>query len=245
MDKISELKYGKGYFQLKLKDSELESIRKIVNDHYLKNINKNYPSLEKLSKKGTISNYHKISKYIDHKKNWPMRSRTLAKKKSEKFIKLSFINELKKTFGNFKISDEYNIGHEEIYWLIVRPKKKSDVGSMHCDRWFWELNKDFTPKGKVRVKCWISLWCEGLNGLKVFPGSQLRKFKYSYENRDGEKKPLFKLPNLENKVKKLNCSPGTIIIFSDSLIHGGSVNNSSHTRVSIEFTMFVDKKKFN
>ena len=84
-----------------------------------------------------------------------------------------------------------------------------------------------------------------MNGLKLFPGSQLRKFKYSYENRDGEKKPLFKLPNLENKVKKLNCSPGTIIIFSDNLIHGGSVNNSSHTRVSIEFTMFVDKKKFN
>ena len=174
-----------------------------------------------------------------------MKSRILPKKKSEKFIKLSFINELKKTFGNFKISDEYNVGHEEIYWRIVRPKKKSDVGPLHCDRWFWELNKDFTPKGKRRVKCWISLWCEGLNGLRVLPRSQLKKFKYSYEHRDGEKKPLLKLPNLKNKIKKLNCSPGTIIVFNDSLIHGGSINNSSLTRVSIEFTMFVDKKILN
>ena len=54
MDKINELNIGKGYFQLKLKDSDLKSIRKLVNDHYLKNINKNYPNLKK---------YHQIKKF--------------------------------------------------------------------------------------------------------------------------------------------------------------------------------------
>jgi len=245
MNKINELKNGKGYFQLKLKDFELKSIRRIVNDHYLNNINNKYPSKKELFKKETISNYHKVSKYIDHKKNWPMKSRTLPKNKSKKIIKLPFIKKLKKIFGNFNISDEYNIGHEEIYWRIIRPKKKTDVGPMHCDKWFWDLNNDFMPKNKIRVKCWISIWCKGLNGLQIYPGSQLKKFKYNFEHRDGEKKPVFKLNNFKNKIKKLNCKPGTIIIFNDNLLHGGSFNNSSNTRVSIEFTMLVNKKYLN
>ncbi len=244
MNKISDLKNGKGYFELKLNQMELKSIRTIVNSHYLENLKENYPLKKHIFKKNKIQNYHKISKYIDHKKNWPMRARTLPKKKAHKFFKFNFIKELKKIFGNFKISDEYNIGHEEIYWRIVRPKQKTDVGPLHCDKWFWDLNKDFTPKGKLRVKCWISLWCKGLNGLRVYPKSQLKKFNYSYEKRDGEKKPVFDLKQ-KKKIKKLNCKPGTIIIFNDSLLHGGSVNNSSQTRVSIEFTMFVNKKALN
>ena len=55
MDKINELNIGKGYFQLKLKVSDLKSIRKLVNDHYLKNINKNYPNLKKISPNKEIS----------------------------------------------------------------------------------------------------------------------------------------------------------------------------------------------
>ena len=46
-------------------------------------------------------------------------------------------------------------------------------------------------------------------------------------------------------MKKQNCKPGTVIIFNDKLLHGGVVNEGSETRVSMEFTMFVDSNKLN
>ena len=42
MNKISDLKNGKGYFELKLNKMELKSIRTIVNSHYLENLKENY-----------------------------------------------------------------------------------------------------------------------------------------------------------------------------------------------------------
>ena len=46
-------------------------------------------------------------------------------------------------------------------------------------------------------------------------------------------------------MEKQNCDPGTVIIFNDKLLHGGVVNEGLQTRVSMEFTMFVNNKKFN
>ena len=50
------------------------------------------------------------------------------------------INQLSKIFGKFSISDENNIGYGELVWRLVRPNKKDDVGPIHCDKWFWDLN---------------------------------------------------------------------------------------------------------
>ena len=43
-------------------------------------------------------------------------------------------------FGKFSISDENKLGYGELVWRLVRPNKKDDVGPIHCDKWFWDLN---------------------------------------------------------------------------------------------------------
>ena len=240
--RLKELQKGNGFFLLKLKKIDLELIRKIVNEHFLKSINSKYPNL---NKNLSINKYHKISSKIDHKIMWPVKSRVLPKNMYKNFIKLSFIDNLKKIFGKFNISDENKFGHGEIIWRIVRPNENNDVGPIHCDKWFWDLNPNhYTPRDCQRIKCWISLWCKGKNGLQISPGSQLKNFKYKSKFKHGYMKPIFDIRNISLNLEKQNCVPGTVIIFNDNLLHGGVTNKSLETRVSIEFTMFVKKKNF-
>ena len=103
----------------------------------------------------------------------------------------------------------------------------------------------YVPENCERVKCWISLWCDNKNGLQVYPKSQLKDFNYVSEKRHGYIKPIFDHFHVENFMEKQNCDPGTVIIFNDKLLHGGAVNEGLQTRVSMEFTMFVNNKKFN
>ena len=58
-------------------------------------------------------------------------------------------------------------------------------------------------------------------------------------------KPIFDESNVETFMQKQNCTPGTVIVFNDKLLHGGVVNEGSETRVSMEFTMFVDKNNIS
>ena len=83
------------------------------------------------------------------------------------------------------------------------------------------------------------------NGLQFYPGSQLNDFQYKSEQKHGYVKPIFDHSKIINNLKKQNCIPGTVIIFNDKLLHGGVINEGSETRVSVEFTMFIDRKKFD
>ena len=240
---ILELKDGSGFFTLKINKDELKILRNIVNEHFHKVIKTNYPNLNLNTK---INEYHKISEKVEHNKIWPMVSRVLSEEKYNQFLKFELIDRLSKMFGKFSISDENKLGYGELVWRLVRPNKKDDVGPIHCDKWFWDLNPNhYVPKNCERVKCWISLWCDNKNGLQVYPKSQLKNFKYKSEKRHGYMKPIFNHSHIENFMEKQNCDPGTVIIFNDKLLHGGVVNEGLQTRVSMEFTMFVNSKKFN
>jgi ectoine hydroxylase-related dioxygenase (phytanoyl-CoA dioxygenase family) len=47
---------------------------------------------------------------------------------------------------------------------------------------------------------------------------------------------------LENfDINVLECKPGNVLIFNEDIIHGGSYNYGTTCRVSLEFTMLVDK----
>ena len=46
--------------------------------------------------------------------------------------------------------------HPDIFWRLVRPKKK-DVGSIHADIWFWDINNWKVPDNKDCLKIWMLL----------------------------------------------------------------------------------------
>lgn len=231
----------KGFLVSSICYDDLEKIRSIVSLHWKKILISNYPKKFNNSNLVQIYNYHKISDKIDHKKLWPLKNRILSFDDHKKILSTNLFNNIKNIYSDFEISDENSVGHGEIYWRIVRPKSPKDIGSVHADRWFWEINNNYSPPNSRRIKFWISLWCERNNGLSVIPNTQKKKYKFDYEFRDGQNKPIF-LPEKNNlKLLKLNSKPGTLIVFHDNLLHGGSLNESESTRVSIEFTIFTKK----
>ena len=73
-------------------------------------------------------------------------------------------------------SDEDSIGRPEIYWRLVRPNKLNDVGPLHADSWFWNLNN---KKKDKRFKLWVPIHCEINNtGFRYVPNSHVKKWKY-------------------------------------------------------------------
>ena len=153
---------------------------------------------------------------------------------------MNFTRELEDYFGQFEISDEENVGREEIYWRLVRPNEKNDLGLLHADSWFWDLGHGITPDDVIRVKIWIGIYVElGLNGFLYIPESHLKKYPYHSEFKNGINKPVIDV--CEDKLNPLlfKGKAGNAIIFNDRLLHRGAINRGNHTRVSLEFTMFI------
>jgi len=140
--------------------------------------------------------------------------------------------------GNFVISDEESFGHPEIYWRIVRPNEQSDVGPLHADSWFWELNNWLIPaRFTQRTKVWIPLATEiGLNGLLALPGSHLQTYNYTIEYDGSKRKPRISSYIDKHDIILLNVPHGSYVIFNDRLIHGGAFNAGIQSRISFEFT---------
>ena len=230
-----------GFVVRNISSEDLEVIRNIVNLHWKKVLLTNYPKKFNNSELVQIYDYHKISDQIDHKKLWPMKNRILSLDDYKIILSTNLFKNIRGIYADAEISDENNIGHGEIYWRIVRPKSPKDIGSVHADKWFWDINDDYTPPNSRRIKFWISLWCEGNNGLGVIPNTQKSKYDFDYKFKDGENKPIF-LPEKNNlELFKINSKPGTLVVFHDNLLHGGCLNESDLTRVSIEFTIFTKK----
>lgn len=245
-----EIKNGKGFTtEFLLEDIELENIRDFIYDQWLYRIQIEKPELaSKIFKnKISIEHYHWISDELDHGKVWNKTSRILSNKFASWFLKSNFCKRLSETFGDFIISDEDNLGWPNIYWRLVRPNAEEDIGPLHRDSWFWELNDKFPkPKYKFqRIKVWIPVFCEvGLNGLKLEPHSQKRKdIRWSGELRNGINKPILLTELKEVKPELVNVCQGNPIIFNDNLLHGGAKNFAEKCRVSIEFTMIIKEEE--
>jgi len=121
------------------------------------------------------------------------------------------------------VTDEEGLGYENIYWRIVRGGSPSDVGQIHADKWFWELNEDFFPASHTRVKVWMPLIQDDENpSLTVLPGSHKKDFNYDYHiDSHGKKRPRF-LPDSGNfHLVAAPVTVGKAIVFHDSLLHGG------------------------
>ncbi len=234
--------------KLSLNTKELDFFKSAITKQWLKTIskfsNESYEIL--LEKKLEIKDYHKISKNIDHANLWRKESRILPKEFYQKFKKSFFFSELKSFFGEISISDEENLGYGNIYWRLVRPNEFSDIGPIHRDSWFWELNKNF-PRPNFpfqRIKVWIAIETEaGKNGLLVEKNSHKRKdINWKGKFKHGIMKPLLIDEEESFDMTLIETLPGESIIFNDNLLHGGALNLGTNTRISTEFTIL---KKIN
>ena len=243
---FSKLDKDKGYFIIKLKQNELKKIQELVEDHLIKRIKIIYPNLEKDFKKNRIYNYHKLSNKINHKLLWSYMARCLTKSKVNSIKKLSFFNNIKKIFGAFKVLDDQDIGYGVMNCRIVRPYEKNDVTPLHADKWFWwdskrkKFQKNSIMKNKRRIRCWISLWAHKSFGLKGVPFSQKNLYEYKTKFKNGEEKPIFNYSKYNVKPVSFDSTPGNAIIFHEGLLHTGTLNKFNKTRISLEFSMFVN-----
>lgn len=226
--------------QMSLRKEDLVRLRQLIFEQWLGHIKILAPEHVTRFKELGMERYHEASHLLDHGSAWPKRVRILPRIAVSEIRKMRFIKQLEDCFGSFEISDEENIGREEIYWRLVRPNEKNDVGPLHADAWFWALGHGAAPKDVVRVKIWIGIYVEkGLSGLVYVPGSHLKKWPYRSVLRDG-----FNKPEIDAEEGSLNTvifkgKPGDAIIFNDKLLHGGAVGRGKNTRVSLEFAMFV------
>lgn len=239
-----EIEAGKGYYLgISLGKDELNLMRSLIEAHWLKNIEIAAPTaLQKFSEIG-MTRYHELSHCIDHTSLWTKKNRILPQEAVTLIRSMPFFKSLKEIYGDFKISAEEGVENEEIYWRLVRPSQSSDMGPLHADAWFWELDHGKTPPDVTRIKVWIAIYCDpGLNGLRVVPHSQKKNWKYHGEYRDGFSKPQIDEDESTLPVMLVDTKPGDAIVFHDRLLHGGALNKSENTRVSVEFTLFVKNK---
>ena len=240
------LEMGCGYHTgLNFLPHELAKIRSLINNSWVNHIeNMTSQCTARQFEKIGIDRYHELCHLLDHGSMWPKVSRILDPNAVAEIRNMSLIRKLEQEFGCFNISDEDNVGHEEIYWRLVRPNSPADVGPFHADAWFWELGHGVTPPECKRVKVWIAIYCDpGKDGFKFVPGSHKHDWPYHGELRNGITKPQIDISEDQLDVVIFDSQPGEVIIFNDRLLHTGALSRSE-TRVSLEFTMFVKNENY-
>jgi hypothetical protein len=238
---LNNLDSGPGYLLYRLENQDYNLVKSLIIKQYKKVIINFYPKLNENEYINNIDNYHKLN-ISNHKSIWSKNCRTLEEEDLKIFKSSGFIKKLEKIFDNIIITNEDKTRSEEVYWRIVRPNIKEDIGPLHADSWFWDLHNGSIDESFRRIKVWISIYNEkGKNGLRVIKNSQKHKYNYKGELRDGKMKPVDDNELEQNKnIQNLLTSPGDCVIFHDDLIHGGFVGGDK-TRVSIEFTFLVKK----
>ena len=229
---------------LRFRPDELRRVRQLIRAQWLQRIAQCYPQTIDKFREIEMDRYHELSSLVDHKSLWPKKARILSPLAVREIRSMSLVKTLERELGSFEISDEEDIGHEEMYWRLVRPGTQTDVGPLHADAWFWELGHGETPANHQRVKVWIAIYCDpGQNGFRMVPGSHKRQWRYHGEQRDGLVKPRIDEDERDLDVKLFESEPGSAIVFHDRLLHAGAVGGS-HTRVSLEFTAFVKNEDY-
>lgn len=238
------LENNSGYYKgFCFQQDELQKILNFIEEQWLNRIKQKCPlDWQKFSEIG-IARYHEFSHLLNHGETWKKEARIFPKSVVEKIRNMSLIKKIEQEYGDIEIVDEENIGYEEIDWRLVRPNQPSDVGPFHADAWFAELGHGIKPpSNKKAIKVWVALCCEpGLNGLKVVPNSQKKKWRYHGEFRHGFVKPQIDENEASLPFVLLDTAPGDAVLFHDKLLHAGAINRGKYTRVSMEFMLFVKK----
>lgn len=242
-DLVSTIDGTKGYStDIQLSNSDLVLVRKMIRMQWLYRLQLLSPQCTKEFDHFGMENYHLMSNVIEHAVAWPKTTRILPREAVSIIREMDFFKQLEKHLGKFHISDEEHLGWENIYWRLVRPGS-SDIGSLHADKWFWDIGSygEVAQFPHRRLKIWIAIYTEpGKNGLFVLPGSHHKKdWNWHAETRYGLSKPVFdeSVENLDLLLLPLKA--GETVVFHDELLHGGASNAGKASRVSVEFTLLV------
>ncbi len=183
------------------------------------------------------SNYSSITDDF-HRVISPKSTRLFNSEQLASIYEMPFFSSLKSLIGQFSVTQEENYGLPEIYWRITRTNKNTDIGPIHADGWFWDLNPSWQPDHYTnRTKVWVPLEVHlGRNGLNVVPGSHNKSYQYQVIEYDGKRKPSILSIIDPNDISLLDMETSDIVIFHDRLLHGGALNTSCYPRVSFEFT---------
>lgn len=231
--------------QFTLEKEELAIIYKMIQIQWLYRLQLLVPNQVIQFQKLGMERYHELAHLVDHAVIWTKHSRVFPIEAVEIIRNMNFFKKLEKELGAIHIADEENLGWENIYWRLVRPGN-SDIGSLHADKWFWDIGDYWQPTNFPyrRLKMWIAIaTLPEKNGLYIVPGSHHKKDWHWYsEERLGKKKPIFgdKLDGFNLTLLPLKA--GESVIFHDELLHGGAPNTAETSRVSIEFTILIPNK---
>lgn len=225
---------------------ELAQVKSMIRDMFLARIREFAPDLQDRFEHIDLAQYHRYADYLDHAAAWPRHARLFHRDAIDFIRNSELLRQLGAALGGLEITNEVENAAPEIVWRLVRPNRPDDVGPLHADGWFWEINRWPVPAGYRRVKIWTMVEGEsGRAGLTVVPGShQSGPWSYAMEYRHGLDKPVFDEAVLgARRPTLLDTPPGTSVVFNDALLHGGAVTGGDHCRVSFEFTLFVPERE--
>src|SRR5690349_3296217 len=219
-------------------ESERRRIQELIQAHLVQTASEFSADAAREVRAVDLENYHEISDKLDHGKLLSKKGRIMGDEAVQEMKKMSFFDYARKAFGNESyLSDEEEIGHEQVCLRIVRPDRREDVGSLHADAWFWEHYHWAPPPGEHRTKMWLGVCVEPeLNGLRLAPGSHRRPSPYRVTNEKGKVgfEPDFDMGEIG--LRKFIGKAGEPIMFNYRTLHVGSLNRGKQTRVSIEVT---------
>ena len=219
---------------------ELQRVKASIERQWLATLRQQAPALAGRFEQVGIARYHELAHLVDHAALWPKQARILPPDAAAEIRRTSLLQQLEAEFGPFSISNEEQVGWDEITWRIVRPGQAADMGPLHADAWFWDLGHGAVPPDQERVKVWVAVVAEpGRSGLRLVPGSHRRRWRYHGERRHGMLKPQLDEPEEDLDIQLIATRPGDAVIFHDRLLHGGALNRGAVTRISFELTLFV------
>lgn len=215
-------------------DGEIDVVELLLTEHIQERLGRHVA--------GRLADYHLWISADEHKSLCSKQHRILPPERAQQVLNLVGTRRLLDQFPDFNVSkvvfgNRVRSDSHEVYFRLVRPQCASDVGRAHADRWYHFEYGDYISSVPSK-KVWIPVVVEcGLNGLE-FCVIDEGDSSIEYKVRDTEEGPRPYLDNeSELQFALIDCAPGDALIFDDSIIHRGSVNRGTKTRVSVEITL--------
>jgi hypothetical protein len=218
--------------------SELERISQLIKQRLIENAHRFSTATADRIAALPLDQYHLAADPRDHPKLLSKLGRIMPASAVNEIKQMSFFDYARDVFGPFYLSDEEDIGHEQICFRIVRPGRREDVGSLHRDSWFWDYFDFAVPDGISRTKVWVPVCGEpDKSGLLLAPGSHRRPGGFRTETIDGK---LAFIPEVDARTLDLHRylgRPGDPVLFNYDVLHVGALNRGEQSRVSFEITI--------
>ena len=221
-----------------LNRKELEIAKDAILEHLAKNVSKISHDAEIALTQNGLKNYHIAVDDELHKKCLSKESRTLPPSLSKRILKSEFFQYIQDLVGNYELADEEGRGFEQICFRVCRPNKSTDVGSIHCDTWFWDYHGFNLKPGYGRFKVWFQI--EGnphSSGLLLVPSSHKHPQDYKVTQTNNKLEFIRENSNRPDNLCAFTEPLGTPVMFNHDLLHGGQMNTGDTCRISFELTV--------